>query len=167
MRKAGRHARETREGTLKILSNNKLTNMSETKESGWIGVDLDGTLAHYDGWKGVDHIGAPIAPMVERVRLWLKQGKAVKIFTARMHGHGVPIFLEGGSTKIADVVTPIEQWCEKYLGQKLPVTNVKDFGMTELWDDRAVQVVSNTGLTIEDLAKSNRAARIERVWRLG
>ena len=20
--------------------------------SGWIGVDLDGTLAHYDGWKG-------------------------------------------------------------------------------------------------------------------
>ncbi len=21
--------------------------------NGWIGVDLDGTLAHYDGWQGV------------------------------------------------------------------------------------------------------------------
>jgi hypothetical protein len=29
---------------------------------GWIGVDLDGTLAHYDGWKGIDHIGEPIKP---------------------------------------------------------------------------------------------------------
>lgn len=45
-----------------------------------------------------------------------------------------------------DVVTPIEQWCEKYLGQKLPVTCSKDFGMLELWDDRAIQIVSNTGL---------------------
>jgi len=26
---------------------------------GWVGVDLDGTLAHYDGWKGADHIGEP------------------------------------------------------------------------------------------------------------
>jgi len=34
----------------------------------WIGVDLDGTLAHYDGWKGPTHIGAPIHKMVQRVR---------------------------------------------------------------------------------------------------
>lgn len=27
---------------------------------GWIGVDLDGTLAEYHGWKGVDHIGPPV-----------------------------------------------------------------------------------------------------------
>lgn len=25
--------------------------------SGWIGVDLDGTLAGYDGWVGPEHIG--------------------------------------------------------------------------------------------------------------
>ena len=35
--------------------------------AGWIGVDLDGTLAHYGGWIGPDHIGDPIAPMVERI----------------------------------------------------------------------------------------------------
>ncbi len=34
--------------------------------SGWIGVDLDGTLAHYEGWNGANHIGEPLAPMLER-----------------------------------------------------------------------------------------------------
>ena len=40
---------------------------------GWIGVDLDGTLAEYLGWQGMGHIGEPIAPMVERVKAWLAQ----------------------------------------------------------------------------------------------
>jgi hypothetical protein len=49
-------------------------------DNGWIGVDLDGTLAHYDGWKGADHIGEPIAPMVERVKRWLSEGHEVRVF---------------------------------------------------------------------------------------
>jgi hypothetical protein len=111
---------------------------------GWIGVDLDGTLAHYEGWKGTHHIGAPIAPMVERVKGWLAAGKRVKIFTARMHGHGMPLI--GGG--VEDVKTPIENWCREHIGQVLEVTNVKDFGMIELWDDRAIQVEPNTGLPV-------------------
>ena len=109
--------------------------------SGFIAVDLDGTLAHYDGFKGADHIGAPLAPMVERVQRWLAQGKTVKIFTARMHGHGAPLL--GGGTE--DVVTPIKAWCKEHIGQELEVTNVKTFDMEELWDDRCVQVVANVG----------------------
>ena len=31
--------------------------------SGWIGVDLDGTLAFYDMWRGMEHIGKPIPAM--------------------------------------------------------------------------------------------------------
>ncbi len=42
----------------------------------WIGVDLDGTLAHYTGWKGPEHIGEPIEEMAERVREWLSKGCA-------------------------------------------------------------------------------------------
>jgi hypothetical protein len=34
--------------------------------NGWIGVDLDGTLAFYDEWIGPEHIGAPIPGMVDR-----------------------------------------------------------------------------------------------------
>ena len=99
---------------------------------GWIGVDLDGTLAQYDGWKGIEHIGEPVPLMVERVRGWLSEGKEVKIFTARVAGH-------------PDAVVPIYAWCKKHLGRALPVTYMKDMNMLELWDDRAVQVIPNTG----------------------
>lgn len=113
---------------------------------GWIGVDLDGTLARYDGWKGTAHIGDPIAPMVNLVKKWIAEGMTVKIFTARMHGHGMPII--GGG--VEDALTPIQEWCKKHIGQVLEVTNVKDFGMISLFDDRAVQVRTNTGEIIYD-----------------
>jgi hypothetical protein len=109
--------------------------------SGWIGVDLDGTLAHYDKWIGTDHIGEPIHEMVQRVKEWLDKGQEVKIFTARIHGHG-QLDLDGVEV---DVISPIQAWCVAHIGQELEVTNIKDFGMIELWDDRAVQVITNTG----------------------
>lgn len=109
--------------------------------SGWIGVDLDGTLAHYDGWKGARHIGKPVGMMLSRVKQWLAEGKTVKIFTARVAGHGQTL-LNGEKV---DAIGPIKAWCKEHIGTELEVTNVKDFGMVELWDDRAVQVEHNTG----------------------
>lgn len=101
------------------------------EQTGWIGVDLDGTLARYDGWIGPDHIGEPIPIMLERVKQWIADGIIVKIFTARC---GIP-----------EQVAPIAAWLEKYGIGGLEITNVKDFSMMELWDDRAVRVVTNTG----------------------
>jgi NTP pyrophosphatase (non-canonical NTP hydrolase) len=104
---------------------------------GWIGVDLDGTLAEYHGWTAPDHIGKPIAAMVERVKQWLGDGKDVRIFTAR------------GSINDQDeaIAFPaIEAWCQEHLGMILPITNEKDIHMIALYDDRAHRVVSNTGL---------------------
>jgi len=97
----------------------------------WIGVDLDGTLAYYDGWKGPDHIGEPIDAMVARVTVWISQGKRVKIFTAR--------------ASLPSQIPPIQEWLRKHGMPFLEITNVKDMGMTELWDDRCVQVIPNTG----------------------
>lgn len=108
-------------------------------------MDLDGTLAVYDGWKGADHIGEPVPLMLDRVKKWLAEGKAVKIFTARVSGQGVA---DLNGVKM-DALTPIEDWCRKHVGQVLPVTNIKDFGMIELWDDRAFQVIPNTGRLVE------------------
>ena len=79
--------------------------------------------------------------MIARVKRWRHEGREVRIFTARVDG-GV------GSIEAADVAAVrghIEDWCLKHIGEVLPVTNVKDFGMIELWDDRAVQVRANTG----------------------
>lgn len=115
---------------------------------GYYAVDLDGTLAHYDSWRGIEHIGEPIPAMVERVKEWRRQGQEVKIFTARMSGHGLDD-LKGSK---ADCLTPIQKWCEKHLGEVLPVTNVKDFGLIELYDDRCVQVKVNTGELVTESA---------------
>jgi hypothetical protein len=98
----------------------------------WVGVDLDGTLAEYHGWIGIHHIGKAITPMVERVQRWIGAGKRVKIFTAR-------------ASEGEEAVAYIHAWLDKQGLPKLEVTNVKDFGMTELWDDRCISIETNTG----------------------
>lgn len=103
----------------------------------WIGVDLDGTLAHYDGWRGHAEIGDPIPEMVARVKAWIAEGKTVKVFTARVSTTDAQ---EREEARLA-----IYQWTQLYIGEPLAVTCRKDFSMIELWDDRAVRVVTNTG----------------------
>ena len=119
---------------------------------GWIGVDLDGTLAEYHGWKGIAHIGKPVPQMVERVKAWLANGTKVKIFTARVDGGKVALQVsrpgdvyDPDAQKVDEIVQHIEAWCLEHIGCVFPVTNVKDFAMIELWDDRAIQVRFNTG----------------------
>lgn len=110
--------------------------MSTNHEGSWIGVDLDGTLAHYDGWKGIEHIGAPIPAMVERVKQWLSEGQDIRIFTARV---------TKGREDAELAEAAIRCWCRSYIGVELEVTNEKDLRMYELWDDRCVCVERNTG----------------------
>lgn len=108
---------------------------------GWIGVDLDGTLAHYDRWVGPTHVGLPVATMVDRVKKWRASGIDVRIFTARVSSDGS----DQRNREAALARGAIESWMAEHLGEVLPVTNVKDYAMTELWDDRVVQVEKNTG----------------------
>jgi hypothetical protein len=105
--------------------------------NGWIGVDLDGTLAEYHGWTSMTHIGKPIMPMVDRVKKWLSEFREVRILTARVSGDPIT----AGQARKA-----IREWCQEHLGQELKVTCVKDMGMLVLYDDRAVAVEENTGL---------------------
>ena len=105
--------------------------------AGWIAVDLDGTLAYYDRAAGPDHIGPPIPAMASRVRTWLAEGREVRIFTAR--------------ASVPELIEPVMAWCKRHFGVRLPVTNAKDFGMIELWDDRCIQVHENTGQRVVNL----------------
>jgi hypothetical protein len=98
----------------------------------WIGVDLDGTLAMYTRWKGVAHIGKPVPAMVSRVRRWIRDGRTVKIMTARVSEKGAESF--------------IRAWLiQAGLPEDLEITDRKDMDMVELWDDRCVRVQTNTG----------------------
>jgi hypothetical protein len=122
---------------------------------GWIGVDLDGTLARYDGWGGDTCIGDPVPAMLERVLGWLEAGRDVRIFSARAHEAS-----EACKAAVSD-------WCLLHLGRDLPLTCAKDKDMAQLWDDRAVSVLSNTGRVVkaasvlESLALSQAQASMD------
>jgi hypothetical protein len=85
---------------------------------------LDGTLAKYDHWRGLSHIGEPIPAMVARVREWLAQGLEVRIMTARMDSRRDPMAIEETREAVA-------AWTFKHLGVPLACTNTKDFDMVE------------------------------------
>jgi hypothetical protein len=114
-------------------------------ERGWIGVDLDRTLAYYDNWEGPLHIGAPIPLMLNRVKAWLADGVDVRIFTARVSTDGS----NARNFEVQQCRAAIDDWCIVHLGRKLPITCSKDYDTLEIWDDRAVQVVPNLGERVD------------------
>lgn len=107
-----------------------------TSNGGWIGFDLDGTLAHYEGWDG-GKIGKPIENTVKLIKDFISKDYNVKIFTARV------------SQCEPGVHRAIEDWCLEHIGVCLPITCSKDYNMVRLYDDRCVQVETNTGRIIE------------------
>ena len=109
----------------------------------WIGVDLDGTLAHYERtpeelWDDLV-IGPPVGPMVRRVKAWLEEGKEVRIVTARM---------AAPRTAAVAIHRAIQDWTEAQGLGRLAVQAHKDHRMVALYDDLAVAVEKNTGRII-------------------
>ncbi len=105
----------------------------------WIAVDLDGTLAENEfDVKSPLHVGPPVPAMVERVKRWLREGKQVKVFTAR-------VYKDTNEYSVHRIREAIQAWCLQHVGAELEVTNVKDYAMLQIWDDRAVCVQENTG----------------------
>ena len=136
--------------------------------SGWIGVDLDATLAEYHGWND-GKIGNPIPRMVQKVQRKLAEGVKVKIFTARVGVDPTMYSSESNASATQEFADEqrrlIEDWCLEHIGQVLEVTATKDFACIEIWDDRCKQVEPNTGkfvgeadimlLSEQDLAEEN------------
>ncbi len=90
----------------------------------WVAFDFDGTLAK-------EFTFEPVAPMVERLRTYLKNGTECRILTARGND----------STGINLVKT----WLREQNLPDLQVTSKKDYQMIVLYDDRARQVIQDTG----------------------
>ena len=92
-----------------------------------IACDLDGTLAHYDGWKGIHHIGEPIVATLNRVKAALLAGVEVTIFTARLGLDRTEHRRDAEATR-----QYIEEWCVKHVGRVLPITATKRAWFTEI-----------------------------------
>lgn len=105
-----------------------------------IAVDLDGTLAHYDGWKGISHIGNPIPEMVAKIHAAHMEGKEIWIFTARL----------SDPSEAPEAMESIKMWLDHYEIPFAGMTATKHKFFKEFWDDRAITIVKNTGLSIEE-----------------
>jgi len=102
----------------------------------WTGVDLDGTLAYFDRMSSYDKVGEPVPAMLALVKKMINNGVRVKIFTARVEDpEQLPI---------------IRKWLKDNNLPELEITNIKDFNMRMLYDDRCIQVERNTGRLIVD-----------------
>jgi len=121
----------------RLLEADETEDMPASINKSWIGVDLDGTLAEYHGWKGGDKIGKAVKPMLERVKKWIKDGHTVKIFTARVSD--------------PENIPHIEKWLKRHKLEGLEITNVKDMDMVALYDDKCVGVEPNTGKLLSEL----------------
>jgi hypothetical protein len=126
----------------------------QMQTKGWYGCDLDGCLAQYDRFRGDDHIGEPIAPMVAHVKQMLADGKDVRIFTARVS----PVTLTASTRdqkeaeiQLHRVITAIYKWMVLHLGRPVPITCQKDYQMICMYDDRCVQMIPNEGKRADGL----------------
>jgi hypothetical protein len=104
------------------------------------GVDFDGTLVKENTTKWNE----PVMPMVEMVQKWLADGEEVIIFTARGWQSDVALF------------------CQKYFGQILPITNVKECGMAEWYDDRCIVVERDTGRILDPFKLEKENAELKK-----
>lgn len=103
-----------------------------------VATDFDATLATYDGPAGGPlALGDPIEKHVDRVKGWLKDGIHVEVFTAKIN-------VDDPELRML-ITLAIHAWCKKHLGVVLAVTDRKKGTWKQIWDDRTVRVVSNTG----------------------
>lgn len=107
-----------------------------TQPKAWIGVDLDGTLAYYDERSSIEEVGTAIPDMLALVKKMINNNIRVKIFTARATD--------------PEQLPLIRKWLKSNGLPELEITNIKDFYMQRLYDDRCVQVEKNTGRLIRE-----------------
>ena len=113
----------------------------------WVGVDFDGTLANSSelGEGPFAIFGKPVAKMVEIVKQLRTAGVTVKLFTARA---GDP-----------DCLLDVAAWLEAAGLEQLPLTNKKDYYMVRYYDDMAIQVVPDQGVTLLELLDKQTARK--------
>jgi hypothetical protein len=134
------HTKITR-GTLSDLKKDNPNHGPD--EAKVLAVDFDKTLAEHNSDTPYNHqrLGEPIPEMVERVKAELAKGRKVVIFTARAN----PGNTYQEQMQATESYLFIADWCREVFGTHLPITFVKSKDFEEIWDDRAKEVIPNTG----------------------
>lgn len=108
---------------------------------GTMAFDFDGTLStQVDHYQGPTRTGDPIPLTVMALMRCLEAGYDVVIFTARA---------DPGHPDAPAAIAAIRAWCVQHLGRAFPVTAIKHYSFVAMYDDRAIQLVPNTGVRVD------------------
>lgn len=121
-----------------------------------IAIDLDGTLARYDGWKGLDHIGDPLPGAVQMVNALVEEEPnaawqdEVIVFTTRMNTKINP----GTIDKLGE---HISNWLEHWgFSDKVRVYAGPGKPLADMYvDDRAFHHPTNQAWTMREVRAIN------------
>lgn len=99
-------------------------------------IDLDGTLAYYDRWSNEGDIGEPIEDIKNKILRWISEDITIKIFTARAYCN--------------KNIKVIRKWLLlNGLPPTLEITNIKGIDCNIILDDKAREVIKNTGIIVD------------------
>lgn len=121
------------------------------RNEGWVGFDFDRTLAVYHHHM-YPALGDPIPGIVDLAKRILGHGYEIRLVTARVCD--VLLYRYEQGDRSPEVIRDQEQrkslgeWLFSVFGMVITVTNRKDFKMICLYDDRAKEVVPNTGALV-------------------
>lgn len=133
--------------------------MAETRRT--VAIDLDGVLAKYQGWRGLDHIGAPYSGAVDFVESLIADFDVV-IHTARVN----PDWKDREGEDVEQLAERIYKWLRQHSfpeGVKVWTGVGKPIAAVYI-DDRAIRcepgIASDARLHFRDLQREIRLAAI-------
>ena len=103
--------------------------MADTGQ-GTLGVDLDGTLAEQQVPFNPYSVGPPVLTILHKVRAEIAKGRHVVCFTAR------------ASSNDTEMWRTVRAWLDEQGLYGMRITNTKTPDISEIWDDRARQVLN-------------------------
>lgn len=114
-------------------------------QKAWWGFDIDKTAFVDEGGTRGGVIGAPIMPIIRRIKYYLRVGRKVNIVSARVHP---------SEPDKAEQERTIQQALCDVLGteraNQIGIRSDKDRHMIALFDDRAEQVIPNKGILVRE-----------------
>ena len=123
-----------------------------------IAIDLDGTLASYSGWKGLEHIGDPLPGAQELIGRLIDEGFDVVLYTTRTNPD-----VNGGTAE--ELAKLVQAWLDRngFDSRFRIALGGKPIAMMYI-DDRAFEVPTNVAWGKKSYQQIARLAREDLDW---
>jgi len=140
------------------MSIDAFTDLDGPERQKTVAIDLDGTLAHYDHWRGPEHIGAPVTEAMTICRLLHKAGIKVIVYTCRTNRTMNEISGINTAKMVRDIGAWLHEWDLGFI--HVSENEGKPFASAYI-DDRAVYFKRNGGELVETISDLERMLGVD------